>query len=96
VKVDHVVDRVHAGVAVLVACIDRLPERAKRVLQTAAVVGKEFAEPVLAEVAELPGADLAAALAALEGAEVICEEALYPDAEYAFKHSLTQEVALES
>jgi adenylate cyclase len=66
------------------------------VLQTAAVIGKEFPEPVLAEVAELPGADLAAALAALEGAEFIYEEALYPVAEYAFKHPLTQEVAFES
>jgi adenylate cyclase len=82
--------------SVLAARIDRLPEREKRVLQTAAVIGKEFSEPVLAEVAELPDADLAAALAALEGAEFIYEEALYPVAEYAFKHPLTQEVALES
>jgi adenylate cyclase len=82
--------------AVLAARIDRLPEREKRLLQTAAVIGKEFSEPVLAEVAELPSADLAAALAALEGAEFVYEEALYPVAEYAFKHPLTQEVALES
>jgi adenylate cyclase len=81
---------------VLAARIDRLAEREKQVLQTAAVIGKEFPEPVLAEVAELPGTDLAAALAALEGAEFIYEEALYPVAEYAFKHPLTQEVALES
>jgi adenylate cyclase len=82
--------------AVLAARIDRLAEREKRVLQTAAVIGKEFSQPVLAEVADLSGADLAAALAALEGAEFIYEEALYPVAEYAFKHPLTQEVALES
>jgi adenylate cyclase len=82
--------------SVLAARIDRLPEREKRVLKTASVIGKEFPEPVLAEVAELPGADLSAALAALEGAEFIYEEALYPVAEYAFKHPLTQEVALES
>jgi class 3 adenylate cyclase len=82
--------------AVLAARIDRLAEREKRLLQTAAVIGKEFSEPVLAEVAELPGADLAAALAALEGAEFLYQEALYPVAEYAFKHPLTQEVALES
>jgi class 3 adenylate cyclase/tetratricopeptide (TPR) repeat protein len=82
--------------AVLAARIDRLAEREKQVLQTAAVIGKEFSEPVLAEVAELPGADLAAALAALEGAEFIFQQALYPVAEYAFKHPLTQEVALES
>jgi class 3 adenylate cyclase/tetratricopeptide (TPR) repeat protein len=82
--------------AVLAARIDRLPEREKRVLQMAAVIGKAFPEPVLAEVADLPGADLAAALAALEGTELIYQEALYPVAEYAFKHPLTQQVALES
>jgi class 3 adenylate cyclase/tetratricopeptide (TPR) repeat protein len=82
--------------AVLAARIDRLPEREKQVLQTGAVIGKEFSKPVLAEVAELPAAELAAALAALEGAELVFEEALYPVAEYAFKHPLTQEVALES
>jgi class 3 adenylate cyclase/tetratricopeptide (TPR) repeat protein len=82
--------------AVLAARIDRLPEREKQVLQAAAVIGKKFPEPVLAEVAELPGADLAGALAALEGAEFLYEDALYPVAEYAFKHPLTQEVALES
>jgi class 3 adenylate cyclase/tetratricopeptide (TPR) repeat protein len=82
--------------SVLAARIDRLAEREKQVLQTAAVIGKEFPEPVLADVAELPDADLTAALAVLERAEFIYEEALYPVAEYAFKHPLTQEVAYES
>ena len=36
----------------LAARIDRLPEREKQVLQTAAVIGQEFAEPVLERVAE--------------------------------------------
>ncbi len=48
--------------AVLASRIDRLPEREKAVLQTAAVIGKEFAACVLRRVAELPEADLAAAL----------------------------------
>jgi tetratricopeptide (TPR) repeat protein len=39
---------------------------------------------------------LAAALHALMNAEFIYEEALYPQAEYAFKHPLTQEVAYGS
>ncbi len=79
---------------VLAARIDRLPEREKRVLQTAAVIGKEFSEPVLARVADLPEAELGAALGALKSAEFVYEQALYPVAEYAFKHPLTQEVAL--
>src|SRR5439155_302211 len=82
--------------AVLAARIDRLAEREKQVLQTAAVIGKEFAEPVLRRVAGLADPDLTAALRALVAAEFVYEEALYPEAEYAFKHPLTQEVAYRS
>ena len=82
--------------SVLAARIDRLPEREKQVLQTAAVIGKEFAEPVLAAVANLTERDLAAALAALCDAGFLHEESLYPVAAYAFAHPLTQEVALGS
>ena len=39
-------------------------------------------------------ADLDAALAALLAAEMVHERAIYPVAEYAFKHPLTHEVAL--
>jgi adenylate cyclase len=81
---------------VLAARIDRLQEREKRVLQTAAVIGVEFPEPILAAVAELPKSELDAALRALKAAEFIYEQALYPVAEYAFKHPLTQQVALDS
>ena len=82
--------------AVLAGRIDRLAEREKRVLQTAAVIGREFAELVLARVGELPEAELSAALRALMASEFVYEEALYPDAVYAFKHPLTQEVAYGS
>ncbi len=82
--------------ALLAARIDRLPEREKRLLQVASVIGKDFAEPLLAAVAELPAEELKAALATLRRAEFIHEQALYPVAEYAFRHPLTQEVALGS
>ena len=88
--------------AVLAARIDRLAEDEKCILQTAAVIGKEFAEPVLQRVvsplAALGGAsvDLAATLRALTQAEFLYEQALYPEVEYAFKHPLTQEVAYHS
>jgi hypothetical protein len=82
--------------AVLAARIDRLREREKTILQTAAVIGSEFAAPVLERVAELPEAELAAALRVLVAAEFVYEEALYPEAVYAFKHPLTQEVAYRS
>jgi class 3 adenylate cyclase/tetratricopeptide (TPR) repeat protein len=82
--------------AVLSARIDRLPEREKQILQTASVVGRSFAEPLLRGVASLPEAELAEALRALVAAELVSEQALYPEAEYAFKHALTQEVAYGS
>jgi adenylate cyclase len=82
--------------SLLAGRIDRLAEREKQVLQTAAVIGKKFPEPVLKQVIELPDVDLAASLDALQRSEFIYEEALYPAAEYAFKHPLTQEVAYTS
>jgi class 3 adenylate cyclase/tetratricopeptide (TPR) repeat protein len=82
--------------ALLAARIDRLAEREKRVLQTASVIGKDFSEPLLAAVAELPERELADALAVLRNAEFVHEVSLYPLAEYTFKHPLTQEVALGS
>jgi class 3 adenylate cyclase len=82
--------------SLLAARIDRLAERDKQVLQAAAVIGKEFAKPLLAAVVELPEQDLAAAVAALTSSEFVYEQALYPVTSYAFKHPLTQEVARES
>jgi adenylate cyclase len=82
--------------SVLAARIDRLPEREKQLLQVASVIGKDFPEPLLAEVAEIDRDDLKTALAELRRAEFIHEQAIYPVAEYSFKHPLTQEVALGS
>ena len=82
--------------ALLAARIDRLPEREKRVLQSASVIGKDFPEPLLAAVAELPEGELADALARLRSGEFLHEKSLYPVAEYSFKHPLTQAVAQDS
>jgi adenylate cyclase len=82
--------------AVLAARIDRLAEREREVLQTAALIGKEFSRPILDRVANLSAGDLSAALAGLERAEFIFERSLYSEPEYAFRHPLTQEVALHS
>lgn len=81
---------------VLSARIDRLPEREKTVLQAAAVIGKEVREPVLRRVVELEGSELEEALRELVSGEFAYEQELYPEAVYAFKHPLTQEVAYGS
>jgi class 3 adenylate cyclase/tetratricopeptide (TPR) repeat protein len=82
--------------AVLAARIDRLAEREKRVLQVASVIGKDFDEPLLASVSEFAERELADALATLRSAEYVHQLALYPVAQYTFKHPLTQEVAHDS
>ncbi len=81
---------------VLAARIDRLGEREKQMLRTAAVVGRSFAEPLLARVVDLPVHELAARLDALRARELIVQEALFPEARFAFKHPLTHQVAYES
>jgi AAA ATPase domain len=81
---------------VLAARIDRLPEAAKRLLQTAAVIGKEFSGPLLEAVTDLPLSEQAAALERLKAGDFLYERALYPVFEYAFKHPLTHEVAYQS
>jgi adenylate cyclase len=82
--------------AVLAARIDRLAEREKHLLQTAAVIGREFSEPVLKQIADFADVDLADSLRLLVGAEFIYEASIYPELEYAFKHPLTQEVVYRS
>jgi class 3 adenylate cyclase/tetratricopeptide (TPR) repeat protein len=79
--------------SVLVARIDRLADREKGILQTASVIGREFSDLVLARVCGLPVAELEAALHTLVAGEFLNQQALYPNAEYTFKHALTEEVA---
>ncbi|MEA2471354.1 MAG: hypothetical protein QOE38_2353, partial [Thermoleophilaceae bacterium] len=80
----------------LAARIDRLESREKDVLQAAAVIGKEFPASVLERVLELEPAALDEALGKLVAGEFLYEQELYPEALYAFKHPLTQEVAYGS
>jgi class 3 adenylate cyclase len=79
--------------AILAARIDRLSTDDKRVLQWAAVIGKDVAFPLLRAIADVPEAELRQSLAQLQTAEFLYERSLFPELEYTFKHALTQEVA---
>ncbi|HET7874555.1 MAG TPA: AAA family ATPase, partial [Methylomirabilota bacterium] len=79
--------------AVLAARIDRLPLEAKRLLQAAAVVGKDVLLPVLHALANLPEDVLHRSLAQLQASEFLYEVSLFPTVEYTFKHALTHDVA---
>ncbi|HXG14632.1 MAG TPA: AAA family ATPase [Calidithermus sp.] len=80
---------------VIAARIDRLGEREKRTLQTAAVIGREFPLGLLRRVGETPG-DLEASLDDLKRAELIDEKVGPGERQYAFRHALTQDVAYTS
>jgi class 3 adenylate cyclase/tetratricopeptide (TPR) repeat protein len=82
--------------AVLAARIDRLPAEAKRLLQTASVIGTEVPYPLLAAIADLPDTELHRHLTYLQAAEFLYETRLFPDPEYTFKHAVTHEVAYSS
>ncbi|AGW90534.1 MULTISPECIES: adenylate/guanylate cyclase domain-containing protein [Cupriavidus] len=78
---------------VLAARIDRLPLAQKELLQTLAVIGKEFPLSLILRVSSLEEARLRPLLADLQAADFIYERPAFPEVEYAFKHALTQEVA---
>jgi class 3 adenylate cyclase/tetratricopeptide (TPR) repeat protein len=81
---------------VLTSRIDRLPPEEKALLQTLSVIGKEFSLSLLQQVVERPEAELQHMLAHLQAAEFVYEQLAFPEAEYIFKHALTQEVAYNS
>src|SRR5499427_7568291 len=82
--------------AVLTARIDRLPATAKRVLQAAAVIGKDVALPLLQAATEVPEEIMHDALRSLQTAEFLYETSTRTAPVYTFKHSLTQEMAYQS
>ncbi len=80
---------------VLTARIDRLQEGAKRLLQTAAVIGREV--PVrLLEAVWSDGGSVSARLAELARLDYMHERGSGEETAYVFNHALAQEVAYES
>ena len=82
--------------AVLAARIDRLPPDEKRLLQSAAVLGKDVPLVLLQAIADRSEKEISHGLTRLQAAEFLYETSLFPELEYTFKHALTHEVAYES
>jgi class 3 adenylate cyclase/tetratricopeptide (TPR) repeat protein len=80
---------------VIAARLDRLEESAKRTVQTASVIGREFALGLLRRVSDLQDT-LERSLSELKRIELIYEKAGMADLEYVFRHALTQDVAYGS
>ena len=80
---------------VLLARIDRLPDEARRAIQVAAVIGREFVLRLLARIVE-GGAEVRGLVDELRTLELVYEKATHPELAYMFKHALTHDVAYGS
>jgi predicted ATPase len=80
--------------SLLVARIDRLPPEPRRLMQLAAVVGREFPVRVLQWVSE--SANVGEDLGVLLQADLVRELRRFPELVCAFRHGLIQEAALET
>jgi predicted ATPase len=78
---------------ILTSRIDRLPADEKDLLQTLAVMGREFSLALVRKVMRTPDHELERMLSDLQLGEFIYEQPALPEAEYIFKHALTLEVA---
>jgi predicted ATPase len=79
----------------LAARLDRLGP-AREVAQIGAVLGREFAYPLLRDVAELDESTLQASLERLADADLLFVKGVTPQSTYRFKHALIQEAAYET
>lgn len=82
--------------AVLASRIDRLAADEKDLLQTLAVLGREFPLGLVQNVLRMPTEELERLLARLQLSEFIYEQPAFPEVEYVFKHAYTQDVAYKS
>ena len=89
----HVPPTVHG---ILASRIDALPASEKDVLQTLAVIGKDFPLNLVRHITASPDDRLEPMLKGLQAGEFIYEQPALGEAEYTFKHALTQEVAYNS
>ena len=82
--------------AVVAARIDHLEELTKKVLETAAVIGRVVSLPILKEVSSLPQVALLEAVGQLRRAELLYDVPPYDQGILSFRHPLIQEVAYRS
>jgi len=82
--------------AILASRIDALPASEKSLLQTLAVIGKDFPLNLVRHITASPDDRLDPMLKSLQVGEFIYEQPASGEGEYAFKHALTQEVAYNS
>jgi predicted ATPase/class 3 adenylate cyclase len=81
--------------AVIRTRLDRLDRNAKEALRLASVIGRVFSQRILERISSAKAA-LSESLEAMKALEVIQQIRVLPEAEYSFRHVLTQTVVYES
>jgi predicted ATPase len=81
--------------AIIRARLDRLDRNAKEALRLGSVIGRVFSQRVLERISSAK-AELSESLETLKALEMIQQIQVLPEAEYTFRHVLTQTVAYES
>jgi class 3 adenylate cyclase/tetratricopeptide (TPR) repeat protein len=79
--------------AVITSRIDQLPAKERELLQTLAVLGREFPLGLVQRVTRKSDDELERMVSRLQAGEFVYEQPATADVEYTFKHALTQEVA---
>lgn len=82
--------------SVIAARLDRLERDLREILQTASVLGRSFHVHLLEALSGLDDMMLTLYLATLEEFDFIAETKQGPEAEYSFRHPLSQEVAYQA
>ena len=81
--------------AVIRARLDRLDGSTRQSLRLASVIGREFTRRILEQISDSTEM-LSASLETLKNIELIQQTRVVPEAEYLFKHVITQEVTYET
>jgi predicted ATPase/class 3 adenylate cyclase len=81
--------------SVIRARLDRLDRNAREALRLASVIGREFSRRILEQISNSTE-NLSESLESLKNLELIQQIRVVPEAEYMFKHVITQEVTYET
>lgn len=81
---------------VIMSRVDRLPEKAKQILLSGAVIEREFGHELLKEVMNIPEQELLKNIDILKNSELLYERGIFPESTYIFKHALTRDVIYDS
>ncbi len=81
---------------IIMSRVDRLPDRAKNLLQTGSAIEREFSLKMIKSVTGLAADDIISNLTHAKNAELIYERGVYPQTTYIFKHALTRDVIYSS